>query len=239
MDPLFVVFEGVDRCGKGAQSELLRQRLASLGLSVKAYWTPDRRTAAGELAGHLLRGQVELAGNESTRRAEALALQCLLTCCRYEVAARVRADLVADTSVVCARWWPSAVVYAGEDGLDAEVIRAHSSFLPEPDLYVLLDVVPVTIAGRFDPGERYEAKVEVQERLADGYRRLWADRAAVLPGKWVVVNAGREPAAVADQVWSKVWPLRSELAESRQLRFELPRSGCRPPRRGVTGGESG
>lgn len=218
--PIFAVFEGVDRCGKTAQAELLRQRLASLGHPARAYGTPDRRTAAGELAGRLLRGQVgmiqvvNVRTEESELRDEALALQCLLTCCRYEVAARVRADLVAGTSVACARWWPSAVVYAGEDGLDAEAVREQSSFLPEPDLFVLLDADPRSIAGRFDPGERYEASLDAQERLADGYRRLWAERAAALPGKWVVLDASRPPAALAERVWERVGCLRQILSSS-------------------------
>ena len=223
MKPIFVVFEGIDRCGKGAQSKLVCQRLASKGVPSHAYWTPDRRTVVGELAGRFLRGQVGLARDpgedrmvptDGERRDASLALQCLLTCCRYEVAAQVRRDLVAGTSVACSRWWPSAVAYAEEDGLDTEAIRAHSLFLPEPDLFVLLDVSAEAIAARFDPGERYETSLEVQERLACRYRRLWAERSAVLPGKWVRVEcAGLTEEEVAAQVWQ--WVLLSRrLAES-------------------------
>ena len=219
MVPIFVVLEGVDRCGKTSQAHLLRRRLNLLGLPASAYGTPDRRTAAGELAGRLLRGElllVEDGGHYQTsevKRYEALALQCLFTCCRYEVAARVRRDLGSGTSVACVRWWPSAVSYAGEDGLDPEAVREHSSFLPEPDLLVLLDADPAVVAGRLDPRERYEASLDVQSRLALSYRRLWAEQAGVLPGKWATVDVGLAPDAVAEGVWGAVCRLRPELAE--------------------------
>lgn len=226
MKPIFVVLEGIDRCGKTTQAELLRQRIVSLGLPVRAYGTPDRRTETGRLAARLLRGNIEVTGDPAARGDasvqpydEELLLQCALTCNRYEVAARVRRNLGQGISVICVRWWPSAVAYAAEDGIDDEEVRETTSFLPEPDLYVLLDVDPEAVAGRLDPGERYEASSGLQERIRCRYLRLWEERRCWLPVKWSVVRADHDASRVSEDVWRCVTILCPELLDTRQVKM--------------------
>lgn len=206
-EPAFVVLEGVDRCGKTSQAELLAQRIRDGGAPARTFGTPDRRLRTGHLAGKLLRGQVRLAG-EVVPDGDALVLQCVLTCNRYAVAAQVRETLRSGTSVVCVRWWPSAVVYGQADGLLRYLVLEASSFLPEPDLFVLLDVDPASIARRFDPAERYEADLDLQRKLADSYRYIWRAESAACPAKWVVVDGSQSESAVADLVWQAYESLR-------------------------------
>jgi dTMP kinase len=223
MRPIFVVVEGIDRCGKTKQAWMLAQKLRSMSFAAENLETPDRSLATGKLATRILKRQVELVSTGA--RADAplpheteWVLQCVLSHNRYEVALKVNHHLYQGTSVVCARWWPSSVVYALEDGLSPSSVVAGGSFLPQPTLCALLDVDPPAVAGRLDRRQTYEVSAEVQERLASAYRRMWADRAPSGESEdWVVVDGRGSEEEVADRLWAAVSRTRPELREARRL----------------------
>src|ERR1043165_2851965 len=54
---LLIAFEGLDQSGKQTQAELLRERLTSLGRTVRLLSFPDYGTPIGTEIGHALRGE--------------------------------------------------------------------------------------------------------------------------------------------------------------------------------------
>jgi dTMP kinase len=215
----FVVIEGVDRVGKNTQADLLAERLCSTDVMVRTFTTPDYKTATGKLIAEFLKGDVGLFGPPDKRRLddEAIVFQSLLTTNRYEVSSQIQTALALGEVVVCVRWWPSAVLYGAEEGLDPVEIRAVCSGLPEPDLYVLLDVDPDRVARRLDRYSRYEAMESVQRSLSVSYRNMWLERLNdehLDPAeriRWAIVRDDDNPAAVAESVWHHVCMIRPEL----------------------------
>jgi len=176
----FVVVEGVDRVGKNTLAARLASRLTELGMKAGAFTTPDYGTASGRVLERLLRFPHPLLEDTS------LILQGLMVANRFEVAARVEAARDAGRAAICVRWWPSAEIYGAADGEEvAQLGRASSRFLPEPDLYVLLDVRTEEIAERLDPANCYESSEALQCELAAQYRTMWRERARRDP-RWMV-----------------------------------------------------
>jgi dTMP kinase len=212
--PIFVVIEGVDRCGKSGQVSRLVARMRSLGLAAAEASAPDYSTPIGEAISRHLAGDLCLVagspGSGFRSRADALAFECLQICDKYVTAARVGRLLDSGTSVACARWWQSALLYGQDDKLDPVLIMDALSGLRRPDLSVLLDVDPVKITKRCDHHNRYERDLAKQQRLADLYRDLWRRESLVRAG-WSAVSGDASEDEVADRVWREVVAARPQL----------------------------
>ena len=76
--PLFVVIEGIDRCGKNLQADYLERRLAELKIPVRKYSTPDYNGQSGEAISRYLQGQLHLSSEGRISRHDALARQSML-----------------------------------------------------------------------------------------------------------------------------------------------------------------
>lgn len=186
---VFVVLEGIDRCGKTLQAELLKDRLIAQGHDVQLFSTPDYEGFGGqEIASHLLgRRDLSVLGFEGLQLAN-----------RYVVASRVREVVTKGRMAICVRWIPSALLYGAIAGLDTEMIQRASSHLLEADLNILLDVNPMDIASRFDQRNIYERDLLVQIRLRQGYLDIWENHGD--SDKWVVVDGYRDPMEVARKI---------------------------------------
>ena len=205
--PLFVVIEGVDRCGKSLQGELLLGRILARGARASLHTTPDYSSLAGKLASGMLSGSLQLTSLFCGKKSplDPLALECAAVCDRYVVASRVRESLLKGKHAVCVRWWQSALVYGADDALDREFILDACSSLPWPDLNVLLDVGVDDVRSRLDPGKRYESDPEQQRRLAGAYLDLWRQRGGSEgTDRWPVVNGSGNPDEVAARIWEVV-----------------------------------
>jgi len=199
--PRFVVIEGADRVGKDVQAKILTERLVRSGVSAERFTTPDYSTPVGQAISEHLRTH-KLEGRTS---AEARELECLQAACRYQVAARVRAAMSAGMWAVCARWWPSAIVYGRLDGLVLQdwIVKTYEELL-QPDLYVLLRVPAGDVAHRRG-SDLYEAHSGRQLEIAAEYARMWDIFQAGNYKKWVTVDAGgKSIREVADSLWSVV-----------------------------------
>ena len=56
----FILFEGVDRCGKSTQCRLLVQTLQSRGIEAELWRYPDRTTAIGQMIDKYLQSQTDM-----------------------------------------------------------------------------------------------------------------------------------------------------------------------------------
>lgn len=208
--PVFVTIEGIDRCGKTLQASLLVHKFREKGLPVQLLSTPDYQSPAGTLAASHLAGNVYLASRiedkESPRRSasDSLAFECSLICDRYAVADKVRRYLDLGESVVCVRWWPSALLYGEDDGLDPDFIRAACSSLPAANLNILLHSNFQHVVERLDHHNRYESDRAKQARLQAEYLNLWGVESRRGRERWDVVSGDGAPEDVAELVWSTV-----------------------------------
>lgn len=132
----FIVFEGVDRCGKTTQTGLLVKHLVvKLGLAAVAMRFPDRTTLVGDLINQYLQSQSEL---------DDRAIHLLFSANRWELAPKLKSTLLDDaTCVVCDRYAYSGVAFSSaKESLrdDLEWCKSCDVGLPAPDAVIFLDL---------------------------------------------------------------------------------------------------
>jgi len=205
---MIIVLEGVDGVGKTTQSKLLAERLKA-----KLWKFPN--TNGGSPTGkliyeHLRREWWVGAKLESAQLAldEALVFQALQLANRMEVANQLLDD-ASRGHVVIDRYWPSGFAYGMAEGLDGEyLIRLHR-WLPQPDLFILLDGEPGLLRERRpERGDRYEADPPYLERVSRFYRQLWHQMGGP---KWQMVDAAQSCEAVTASIYGVVAVARSEF----------------------------
>lgn len=196
---MFICLEGCDACGKATQSRLLAEEIGAT-----LYSFPDYNTPMGKLVkGHLKRYWqcAEGPGSEGVtvdlpelRLVDAKVFQALQLANRMEHAVDIAHAVAMGWHVVADRYWPSGVVYGGADGIDTTYLRALHAHLPQPDLYLLLDVDPGdSVRRRPDRRDRYETQAGLMEQVVHRYRALWREMGyAQGHNRWVVIN-GRGP----------------------------------------------
>jgi dTMP kinase len=130
----FIVFEGVDRCGKTTQVGLLVKHLMSLGLAAMAMNFPDRTTMVGQLINQYLQSKQDL---------DDRSIHLLFSANRWEVAPTLQETLESGTSVVCDRYAYSGVAFsAAKDSLEDKLdwCKSCDIGLPAPDAIIFLDL---------------------------------------------------------------------------------------------------
>lgn len=138
---IFVVLEGLDRCGKTTQAALLQQRLQQhnssntpAGAGVVALRFPNRGTPVGVLIDQYLRSSSNL---------DDRSVHLLFSANRWEAADDICSILASGRSVVCDRYAHSGVAFSaakGVEGMSTEWCQAPDRGLPAPDCVIFLDV---------------------------------------------------------------------------------------------------
>jgi dTMP kinase len=206
---VIICLEGLDACGKGTHAALLGKRLGA-----KVWKFPDRATPTGKLIYEHLEGRwttwtsTRLAGtdtvitNGNTR--DALVFQALQLANRMEVATDIF-KAAASGNAVFDRYWPSGYAYGKADGIDGDYLVNLHCWLPQPDLFILMDIdVADSAARRPDRRDRYERDGEKLTQVVANYRELWTTRALAEPLRWRVVDARGDKEATALQVQAAV-----------------------------------
>ncbi|MFF0751490.1 dTMP kinase [Streptomyces sp. NPDC004267] len=191
----FIALEGGDGAGKSTQVEALAEWIRAKGHEVVVTREPGATPIGKRLRMILL--DVSSAG--LSNRAEAL----LYAADRAEhVDSLVRPALERGAVVISDRYIDSSVAYqgAGRDLSATEIGRINrwATGGLVPHLTVLLDVSPETARERFtEAPDRLESEPpEFHARVRAGFLAL----AAADPGRYLVVDAGQEPAAVTTVV---------------------------------------
>lgn len=199
--PLFIVFEGIDGCGKSTQLKLLCERLAASGRRVQPTAEPTESTT-----GKMLRAA--LSGADPRTPAEMAALFTLDRIHHNKSKNGIEALLAGDTDVVSDRYYYSSLAYQGSL-TDYEWVRRMNCDCPEirrPDLCIFLDMSPKAALSRI--GSRGEAK-EIYERedTLTLFRETFLHVFATLDDNVAIINAEGTPEEVAARVWAAVTPL--------------------------------
>ena len=198
---LWITLEGGDGSGKTTQAALLADWLGAQGRTVL-----HTREPGGSEVGVLIRNIVLHHRGEVAPRAEALLYAADRA---HHVATVVRPALQRGDVVIQDRYLDSSVAYQGAGRvLDATEVRDLSLWATEgalPDVTVLLDIDPSEARRRLDaddkPFDRLEAeKEEFHTRVRESYLRL----AAAEPGRFLVVDATRDPDDIASVIRARL-----------------------------------
>lgn len=131
----FIVFEGVDRCGKTTQVGLLVKHLMSLGLAAVAMRFPDRTTMVGDLINQYLQSKSEL---------DDRAVHLLFSANRWEAVPQLEKYLLQEgKTVICDRYAYSGVAFSSAKPNLSDNLswcQACDVGLPAPDAVIFLDL---------------------------------------------------------------------------------------------------
>ena len=192
MTGLLIAFEGLDQSGKQTQSEMLRDRLTAAGRRVRLLSFPDYQTPIGQEIGRALR---------SERDYDADLMQLLYVANRYEKRPEMARERASGVAFVCDRYLASSIAYGEAHGLDGAWLRDIQRHLPQPDITFLLDIAPEVSARRkTTERDRFERDLSLLARVRESYLRQERE------GGWVRLDADRDRALVAADVWAAVEP---------------------------------
>jgi dTMP kinase len=172
----FVALEGGDANGKQTQSKLLAAKLNALLISFPRYETEIGKAILGNLKGewsaaHEIPDSAEpFHGSEwEEDDVNSLVRQALFTLDRYDAAPAIKDALASGRNVVADRYWLSGLVYGASDLVDAGMLERVHECLPQPDVWVLLDV-PAEESFRRRP-ERQDVYERDREKMEDIRKR--------------------------------------------------------------------
>ena len=147
----FIVFEGIDGCGKTTQINLLSQRLSRKNIANYTTREPSDKNPVGKLTREAVHNKYKLEN-------ETLAL--LFAADRYEhIKQEVLPALNRGEYVLCDRYYYSNFAYQGGDSFMTKNISLYNRCIMEnfkPDLTVFIDVKPEECLRRIKEN-RFEA----------------------------------------------------------------------------------
>ncbi len=194
---LFITFEGIDGAGKSTQARRLAETLREAGFEVVLTREPGGSVGAEAIRTLLVEG--------AAARWSAETEILLFTAARRDHVEKIIAPaLDAGHIVICDRFTDSTRVYQGvaRGALQGLVDGLHAQFIGlEPALTFLLDMAPEDAlargAARGGREDRYESMgAAFQTRLRAGFHAL----ARAAPGRFRLVDAARDPEAVAAEI---------------------------------------
>ncbi|WVW82215.1 thymidylate kinase [Kwoniella bestiolae CBS 10118] len=144
----FIVFEGLDRCGKSTQVSRLVERLEREGRQARLQKFPDRTTAIGKMIDAYLQSKADMDDH---------AIHLLFSANRWECAAAIKRDLAQGITVIADRYAFSGIAFSAAKGLPFDFCLQPDKALPLPDLTLYMSLPQEEASQRSQFGEeRYE-----------------------------------------------------------------------------------
>jgi dTMP kinase len=211
----FITFEGGEGAGKSTQIERLRRKVEELGHLVLVTREPGGSERAEAIRKTILSGRAKPFG--------ALAEALLFAAARLDHLERtIRPALDQGIHVLCDRFADSTRAYQGALGqVDIKTLGALERVVVDqtvPDLTFILDLPAETGLAR--ARSRREAKGEASDRFEgegspfhQALRQAFLDIAAKSPDRCAVVDAARDPDAVAAEIWTILQDRRPDLSQ--------------------------
>lgn len=169
----FIVFEGVDRCGKTTQCALLLKHLVkSLSLAACAMRFPDRTTNIGSVINNYLTSS----GSELNDQ----VVHLLFSANRWESSSKIANALSRGEHVICDRYAYSGVAFTSAkkdfmfDSKDNALdwCQNPDRGLPAPDVVLFLDLDQEVAEKRGGYGEERYEKKEMQLSVRKQFKLL-------------------------------------------------------------------
>ena len=182
----FILFEGVDRCGKTTQSTRLVETLKAAGIEAELWRYPDRTTSMGQMINSYLQSSLDMDDG---------AIHLLFSANRWEKRAAMEEKLKSGVTLVVDRYSYSGVAFTaakGVPGLDLEWCKAPERGLLRPDavLYLNMPIEAAQKRGGFGE-ERYETS-DLQKAVRANFEQLTEDW-------WTIVDATGTVEEVAEE----------------------------------------
>jgi len=160
----FLVIEGIDGAGKGAQARMLHAWLMERGVDAVLTSEPTSGWIGSLIRRYLHEPEVDQ-----------LTLALLFAADRREHVLWIESQLEEGRVVISDRYVQSSLAYQGAGGVDRRWIERINSFAPEPDLLILLDLDPQValerVAGSRSRLESFE-DLEFLRRVREAYLSL-------------------------------------------------------------------
>ena len=193
----FILFEGVDRCGKTTQSTKLVEALKSSGVNAELWRYPDRTTSMGQMINSYLQSKTEMDDG---------AIHLLFAANRWEKRAAMEAKLAEGVTLVVDRYSYSGVAFTaakGIPGLDLEWCKSPEVGLLRPDAVLYLNMPVEAAAARGGFGEeRYETS-DLQKAVRANFDKLREDWWTIVDATGTVDEVHAACRAVADDAVTK------------------------------------
>jgi dTMP kinase len=191
----FIVFEGVEGCGKTSQMQFCCQWLQNLGISVVV----TREPGGTELGLHLRRLLLEKVENQPI--AEVTELLLYAADRSQHVEQELKPNLAAGKYILCDRYTDSTTAYQGYGrALNMSLINQLNYIATaglESDLTIWLDVdVEVGLARK--QGDKFD---RIEQETIDFHRRVqqgYSELAASYPSRIIRVDGSLSQAAVQE-----------------------------------------
>jgi dTMP kinase len=155
---MFIVFEGIDGCGKSTQAKMLAEWLENKGIPVFLTAEPTK-TKLGGLIREILSGKESI---------DPAALALLFTADRYEhLATEILPALADGKIVICERYYYSTIAYQVAQGVDRTWIFELNKYATNPNLVIFVDVKPKVAVSRKAGEEIFEERAFLEKVYAE------------------------------------------------------------------------
>jgi dTMP kinase len=205
----FITFEGGEGSGKSTQAQLLADRLRGESIDVVLTREPGGSPFAEQVRSLIL--------DPATAPHSPLCEALLFNAARADhLDAVIRPALAAGRWVICDRFADSTRVYQGvAGGLASRVLADLEAMVvapTAPDLTFILDLPPdiglARAANRRQTGTLRPTEADAFEKrdlaFHAGLRAGYAAIAAAEPGRCMLIDGARAPAAIAAHIWAHV-----------------------------------
>lgn len=200
----FILFEGIDRCGKTTQTKLLSDylqtsRVGSCGTELIRF--PNRESTIGQLINSYLASASNM--NDNT-------IHLLFSANRWEASTEMETKLLAGTNLVCDRYCYSGVAFSSAKGMDFDWCKSCDRGLVAPDCVIYLDMPVEEAAQRGNYGEERYEKIDFQLKVREKFMALKKEDEGRLP--WYTLDA-RKP---IDELKSEIQVIADKCIDSAQ-----------------------
>ncbi|MBL4824654.1 MAG: dTMP kinase [SAR324 cluster bacterium] len=195
-----ITFEGLDGCGKSTQLEKANDWLSEKGFTVQTTREPGGTVIGQQIRNILLNPEHEELQPESE-------LLLYLADRIQHLQESILPEIAAGKIVLCDRFHDSTVAYQGYGrGLDLisiESIVEHCIKPYAPDLTILLNISPETVAARLNRRQEHAEKDRLDSeslsfftRVAQGFEEL----SAAEPERFVCLNGEQEIEVIHQEI---------------------------------------
>jgi|EP00945_MAST-04E_sp_MAST-4E-sp1_P007419 dTMP kinase len=181
----FILFEGVDRCGKTTQCQRLVEFLKQDGRAVEFMRFPERSTVIGKTINSYLTNGIDM--NDE-------AIHLLFSANRWELSTQIKEKLAAGVTLVVDRYAYSGVAFsASKPGMDLEWCKAPDEGLLAPDVVLFMDLTIEQAMQRGQFGEERYEKEEFQRTVRETFL-------ALKNPSWKIIDASKSIEEVEQSV---------------------------------------
>ena len=191
----FIVFEGIDGCGKGTQIGLAVPYIFGLNKSIDLLVTREPTRDFSQIREKMKRG--ENVSDDREWYAQQFTADRINHCEKY-----ITPALENGTHVLCDRYYHSTLAYQSTQGMNIrDLIKIQrSAGILIPDLTLIFDCTADVAFERRKKGgatDVFDNNLSFQERLSRGYSEL----SSYLPEEGIeIINANRTPEEIFEDV---------------------------------------